>query len=77
MDPQIVHNRGIVEASHPVYGKYRRARPPLRFSKTEMEHRRAAPLFNEDAREILDELGVTDEEQAALRERGVLAPDAA
>ena len=31
---------------------------------------------NEKVVVILDELGVTDEEQAALRERGVLAPDA-
>ena len=39
-----------------------------------MEHRRAAPLFDEDSREILEEIGVTDEEQATLRESGVLAP---
>ena len=74
VDPQIVHNGGIIEAEHPVYGRYRRARPPIRFSETAMEHRRAAPLFDEDSREILEEIGVTDEEQATLRESGVLAP---
>ena len=64
----------IIEAEHPVYGRHRRARPPIRFSETGMEHRRAAPLFDEDSREILEEIGVTDEEQATLRESGVLAP---
>ncbi len=74
VDPQIVHNGGIIEAEHPVYGRYRRARPPIRFSETGMEHSRPAPLFDEDSREILEEIGVTDEEQATLRKRGVLAP---
>ena len=33
-DPQLVHNGAIIEAHHPVYGTYRRARAAARFSGT-------------------------------------------
>ncbi len=72
VDPQIVHNGSIVEAEHPVYGRYRRVRPAARFSRTRQETTRPSALYAEHAEEILDELGVSTEQRARLRERGVL-----
>jgi crotonobetainyl-CoA:carnitine CoA-transferase CaiB-like acyl-CoA transferase len=71
-DPQIVHNGSIVEASHPVYGRYRRARPAVRFSTTVTEPTRAPALYGENSTEILDELGLSAEAQAALRASGAV-----
>lgn len=72
LDPQIVHNGCIVEASHPVYGRYRRARPAVRFSETPTEQTSAPALYGENSKEILDELGLSTEAQTALRESGAV-----
>ena len=72
LDPQIVHNGCVVEAEHPVYGRYRRVRPAARFSRTVSDTVRPSALYAEHADEILDELGVSQAERARLRERGVL-----
>lgn len=71
-DPQIVHNGSIVEASHPVYGRYRRARPAVRFSTTATEPTSAPALYGENSTEILDQLGLSAEAQAALRASGAV-----
>ena len=73
-DPQIVHNGCVVEATHPVYGKYRRARPAVRFSATAAEPTSAPPLYGENSGEILDGLGFSAEEQATLRANGAVTP---
>lgn len=72
VDPQIVHNGAIVEAEHPVYGRYRRVRPSARFSRTPPGDPRPAPLYAADSDEILDELGMSAAERARLRESGAL-----
>ena len=71
-DPQIVHNGSVIEATHPVYGKYRRARPPIRFSMTPCPQTSAPSLYGENSAEILEELGLSANEQAGLRERGAV-----
>ncbi len=71
-DPQISHNDGVLEGEHPVYGGYRRARPPLRFSVTVPERGGAPALYGEHTDEILAELGRSEAERAALREKGVV-----
>lgn len=72
VDPQIVHNGAIVEAEHPVYGRYRRVRPSARFSETKEPTTRASALYAEHSDEILDELGMSADERARLREAGAL-----
>ena len=71
-DPQIVHNGSVVEATHPIYGKYRRARPAVRFSLTEAEPTSAPPLYGENSEQILSELGLSTKEQARLRDTGAV-----
>jgi len=72
-DPQVAHNGSIVEAEHPVYGRYRRARPAVRFSLSPFELTGAPALYGEHTEEVLDELGVADEQRKSLRERGIIA----
>ena len=71
-DPQILHNESIVEARHPIYGKYRRVRPPVHFSATPWVPTSAPSLYGEDSEEILDQLGLSSDEQAGLRDRGAV-----
>jgi crotonobetainyl-CoA:carnitine CoA-transferase CaiB-like acyl-CoA transferase len=71
-DPQIVHNGSILEGEHPVYGRYRRVRPPLRFSMSPFEETPAAALYGEHTDEILAGLGRGPADRERLREKGVI-----
>ena len=73
VDPQIAHNGCIVEAEHPVYGKYRRVKPALSFSATVAEATRAPALYGEHSDEILAELNRSPQERKDLRDKGVIA----
>lgn len=72
VDPQIQHNGCVIEAEHPVYGRYRRVRPAARFSETAPEVTSPAALYSEHSDEVLAELGRSAEERTRLRELGVL-----
>jgi crotonobetainyl-CoA:carnitine CoA-transferase CaiB-like acyl-CoA transferase len=71
-DPQITHNEGVIEGEHPVYGRFRRAKPSVRFSGTPTEETPAPPLYGEQSDAILDELGVSGEERKSLRDAGAV-----
>ncbi len=71
-DPQVVHNGGVIEGVHPVYGRYRRARPALRFSETPTEIPPPPALYGEHAAEILTDLGHDDSEQETLLRQGIV-----
>jgi crotonobetainyl-CoA:carnitine CoA-transferase CaiB-like acyl-CoA transferase len=70
-DPQIAANALIVESEHPSVGRMRQPRPAARFEKTPAELRSPAPRLGEHTEAVLAELGITEEERTALRERGV------
>jgi crotonobetainyl-CoA:carnitine CoA-transferase CaiB-like acyl-CoA transferase len=71
-DPQITRNGCVIEAEHPVYGRYRRVRQPARFSETISATTPPSSLYGEDSEGILDELGASQEERARLRELGAI-----
>ena len=73
VDPQFAHNGTVIEATHPVYGRYRRVRPAARFSRTPTEITSPAVLYSENADEILMDLGIDQERRELLRVRGVIA----
>lgn len=68
--PQVRANRLIVETDHPQAGRLRHTRTPARFSVTEPEHRRGAPLLGGHTREVLREHGFDEDELAALEASG-------
>ncbi len=72
-DPQVAHNRTIIESTHPTAGRIRTARPPARFSKTPTAIERHAPGKGEHTDEILGELGHDAAAIARLREAGIVA----
>lgn len=72
VDPQITHNGSVIEATHPVYGRYRRARPAVRFSETENAPSGAPALYGDHTDEILDEIGCSPERSAELRGRKIV-----
>jgi len=71
-DPQIVHNGGLIEAQHPVYGRYRRARHAVQFSVTRPEPTGAPALYGEHTDSILDEMGCGEDQRQRLREKGAI-----
>jgi crotonobetainyl-CoA:carnitine CoA-transferase CaiB-like acyl-CoA transferase len=76
-DPQIIHNELVREVTHPVYGRFQQARPAARFSATQPEPARPAPLLGEHTDEILADLGYDAGSIAQLRDAGVIPGDAA
>jgi crotonobetainyl-CoA:carnitine CoA-transferase CaiB-like acyl-CoA transferase len=71
-DPQIKHNGTVIEATHPIYGRYRRVRPAARFSETVPENTLPAALYAEHSDAILDEIECSAEERERLRALGAL-----
>ena len=71
-DPQLRHNGTVLEADHPIYGRYRRVKPSIRFSETAPETTPPAALYGEHTEEILDELGVTAANRARLRKADII-----
>jgi crotonobetainyl-CoA:carnitine CoA-transferase CaiB-like acyl-CoA transferase len=69
---QVVANDLIVESEHPLTGRMRQARPPIRFEATPSEIRRPAPGLGEHNEELLAELGFDEAAIGALRAAGVL-----
>ena len=72
VDPQITHNGTVVEAIHPVYGRYRRTRAAARFSHTIADPTPPAALYGEHGDAILAELGLAADVVGGLRARNVI-----
>jgi crotonobetainyl-CoA:carnitine CoA-transferase CaiB-like acyl-CoA transferase len=72
-DPQLIHNQVLVEGDDPRLGRTRVARPPARMSATPPSLRSPAPGYGEHTDEVLGELGLGEEEIAALRADAVVA----
>lgn len=71
-DPQVAHNRMIVEVDHPREGRLRLAGIPGRFSETPGSVRLPPPTVGQHNHEILSELGYTREQIAAFEAEGVV-----
>lgn len=65
-DPQVQARGLVMEIDHPVLGRLRTLGPPLKLSDTPLVAGRRAPLLGEHTREVLREVGLTDDEVAAL-----------
>jgi crotonobetainyl-CoA:carnitine CoA-transferase CaiB-like acyl-CoA transferase len=72
-DPQIAHNGTFVEYEHPTEGHIKTPGFPYKFSATPPRIDRGAPLVGEHSREVLAELGVSDDRISELFESGAVA----
>jgi CoA:oxalate CoA-transferase len=69
-DPQIAARSMIVEAEHPVAGKYRMAGNPVKFSETPATHYGPSPMLGQHNREIFSQmLQMTDQQIDTLLAR--------
>ena len=63
---QILANESILRLNYERYGEVRQARPAARFEKTQSEINSPAPLLGEHGREILMEIGYSEEKISKL-----------
>ena len=71
LDPQVRHNQMSVRVEHPRVGTTSVGGIPVKLSKTPGSVRRAPPILGQHSSEILQELGLSDDDIARLREIGV------
>ena len=69
---QIQHNDVVYEVEHPTAGRMRQCRPAPRFSRTQAEASRVAPLIGEHTDEVLREAGFDAADIGAMRESGAI-----
>ncbi len=74
--PQILASGILLESDHPVAGRLRQTRTAARFA-TPTVVRHGAPRLGQHSREVLAELGLSADEIAVLRRRGVVGEDRA
>jgi crotonobetainyl-CoA:carnitine CoA-transferase CaiB-like acyl-CoA transferase len=65
-DPAVLHLDPFLEMEHPRAGKFKALRHPVRYGSGEPELRRLPPEVGEHSREILFELGFSDDEVARM-----------
>lgn len=71
-DPQIRHNGAMRVREHPVIGRVRDAKPPVRFSETVPDEVPLAPTQGQHTDEILAMIGRTPEQIASFHSAGVV-----
>ncbi len=72
-DEHAIAVRLFEESDHPVAGRVRLPRHPVRFAGTPSELGSPAPALGQHTDEVLGELGLSGDEVAALRSSGVVA----
>jgi crotonobetainyl-CoA:carnitine CoA-transferase CaiB-like acyl-CoA transferase len=65
-DPQVAHNDMVIEMNHPECGTIKTVGIPVKIEGTPGSVRRPPPRLGEHTREVLAELGFSDEEISAL-----------
>ncbi|MSQ27631.1 MAG: CoA transferase [Dehalococcoidia bacterium] len=71
-DPQVRANGYFTTVDHPTHGPYETLQTPLKFSRSDVRARGAAPEVGQHTEEVLLEAGFTWDEITGLRESGAL-----
>jgi crotonobetainyl-CoA:carnitine CoA-transferase CaiB-like acyl-CoA transferase len=72
-DPQTIARGMVVEVPHASLGQVKTLGLPVKFSQTPGRVRSGAPLFGEHSRQILGELGFSENDIAAFEKEGAVA----
>lgn len=70
-DPHYEERGLFIEEIHPVVGKTKNVGNPIKFSTESLPIRNSAPKVGENTKEILRNVGYTDEEIKALKKKGL------
>jgi len=70
--PQALARDFFEQVEHPVIGTHPLVRPPFRFATVERWNRTSSPTIGQHNREVLRELGVSEEEIAELEQEQVI-----
>ena len=76
-DPQVVHNKSIIEYEHHTEGRLKTPGFPIHFEKTPPSIRFGAPLVGEHSREILEDIGYSTERINELLGSGIISENRA
>ncbi|HUJ00213.1 MAG TPA: CoA transferase [Usitatibacter sp.] len=71
-DAQVKAREMVIEVDHPKAGRVKAIGHPVKFSETQAERTRPAPLFGEHTREVLRGLGYSDGDIDALAASGAV-----
>ena len=71
-DPQALANAYVVEFDHPAHGRVKLPGYPAHFSAAEAKTRSAAPGLGEHSREILLDLGYSEDDFEELRKQDII-----
>ena len=71
-DPQIKARNMVVEMDHPRFGKVQNIASPIKYSRTPLKIRDLAPKLGQNTKEILKNLGHSDEEIRDFKKKGII-----
>jgi crotonobetainyl-CoA:carnitine CoA-transferase CaiB-like acyl-CoA transferase len=71
-DPQIQARQMVVEMDHPILGKVKNIASPIKYSRTPLKMRNFAPKIGQNTKEILRDLGYTDDNIREFKKKGVV-----
>ena len=71
-DPQVLAREMVIEVEHPRAGRVKAIGHPVKFSETQADRTRPAPLLGQHTREVLRGLGYSDREIEALAAAGAV-----
>jgi alpha-methylacyl-CoA racemase len=71
-DPQLKHRKMVIETEHPKFGKIIQIGNPFKLSDTPPRTKGLSPKFGEHTRQVLRELGYSDQQITSFRNDGVI-----
>jgi crotonobetainyl-CoA:carnitine CoA-transferase CaiB-like acyl-CoA transferase len=71
-DPQLKERQMIVELDHPKLGKIQNVASPIKYSRTPLTIRSFAPKTGQQSKEILKNLGYSDEQIRTYKKNGII-----
>ena len=71
-DPQIKGRNMVVKIKHPKFGVIQNVASPIKYSKTPLEITSLAPKLGQHTKEILRDIGYSEEEFRNFRKKGII-----